>query len=337
MNAQRPSGRRRFLSIAAASAGLALLGQSSRARQVEFQTWSGTALGAQASIRLQHPDPAFARSLIAEARAEIERLEQVFSLYRADSALSTLNRQSYLDAPPLDLVRLLAEARRYGEITDGAFDVTVQPLWQVYTKHFWEDGGGTAGPDEAVLTEALSRVDYRAVAIDPARIAFEKPGMAVTLNGIAQGYITDRVAELLRRAGLNEVLIDLGEIRALGRHPSGRPWTVGLSDPQKRARIRRRLDLDNAALATSAGAGTTFDREGRVHHLFDPRNGQSSTRYLGLSVRAPSATQADALSTGLFHLDQDRISSLLRLAPKVEVFATLANGGERHWRGRDQA
>ena len=333
MKLQKPTGRRRFLRIAAAAAGLGLLGRSSQAKRLEFQTWTGTALGAQASIRLHHPEPAVARDLIERARAEIERLEQVFSLYRADSAVSVLNREGRIAAPPLDLLRILAEARRYSELTQGAFDVTVQPLWQVHAAHFRQAKGRAEGPAPAAIAAALDRVDHRALAIDPALIAFEKPGMAITLNGIAQGYITDRVAELLRAAGLEDVLIDLGELRALGRHPEGRPWEVGLSDPRRRQRLLRRLALEDAALASSAGSGTPFDGEGRFHHLFDPRLGRSSNRYLGLSVRAPTATQADALSTGLFHLDWDRLAAVLRDTPEVEAFALLAGGEERHLRG----
>ncbi|MDJ0944976.1 MAG: FAD:protein FMN transferase [Kiloniellales bacterium] len=333
MRTKGPPSRRRFLRIAAAAAGLGLLGPSARASQVEFQTWRGTALGAQASIRLYHSDPKVARALIERARAEIERLEQIFSLYRADSAVSVLNRQGRIEAPPLDLVRILAEARRYSALTEGAFDVTVQPLWRVYAAYFWQGNGTAEGPDPAAIAAALERVDHRAVAVDPAFIAFEKPGMAITLNGIAQGYITDRIAELLRSAGLEDVLIDLGELRALGRHPDGRPWEVGLSDPRQRRRLLRRLALDDAALASSAGAGTRFDGEGRFHHLFDPRLGRSSNRYLGLSVRAPTATQADALSTGLFHLDWDRLAAVVRRSLGIEAFALLPDGEERHLPG----
>ncbi len=323
--------RRRFLSIAAAATGCGLLRQSLAGDQVELQTWQGTALGARASIKLAHPDPERGRILIRYALAEIERLEQVFSLYRPDSAVSQLNRQGNLHAPPLDLVRLLAETRRYGDITDGSFDVTVQPLWQLYERHFRDTSAAGAVPDPAAIAEVLARVDYRAISIDPGRIAFEKPDMAITLNGIAQGYITDQVADLLRCEGLDNVLIDLGELRALGRHPAGRPWSVGLEDPRQRSRLVETLALDDTALATSAGLGTRFDAAGRHHHLFDPASGLCSNRYLSLSVKAPSATEADALSTGLFHLDQARVDALVRQRRGVAVTALLDNGEIRRW------
>ncbi len=331
MTSQSGPSRRRFLSIAAAFTGLGLSGDATAPGQHELQSWHGTALGARASIRLYHPDPEFARALIERARLEITRLEQVFSLYRPDSAVSRLNRQGVLHAPPLDLVRLLAEARRYSELTGGAFDITVQPLWRLYAEHFNAKDAEAGGPDPEILAEVLARVDYRAVSLDTARIAFEKPDMAITLNGIAQGYITDSVANLFRRAGLGNVLIDLGELRALGRHPAGRPWSVGLEDPRRGARSLETLALDDAALATSAGHGTRFDAAGDHHHLFEPGTGRSSSRYLSLSVKAPTATEADALSTGLFHLDQDRLASLVGQRRGVRATAILGNNEVREW------
>ncbi len=332
MTAQAWTGRRRFLKIAAAAAGLGLLGQGSRGARAELLTWRGRALGARASIRMLHPDRKVAQALIARLRDEIERLEQVFSLYRPDSDVSRLNRQGFLTAPPLDLVRLLSEARRYSKLTEGAFDVTVQPLWQLYAEHFRAGDRPARGPQKAAIASALARVDHRAVVLDPARIAFERPGMAVTLNGIAQGYITDRVAELLRDFGLTDLLIDLGELRSLGRHPDRRPWEVGLEDPRHSGRHLRRLALSDAALATSAGAGTRFGGDGSCHHLFDPRSGRCSNRYLSVSVKASSATRADALSTGLFHLEPERITDVLGDFPDVEAYVTLANGKQHDWR-----
>ena len=333
MTLQPPTSRRRFLSIAAAATGFGLLRRSSDDSGIELQTWRGRALGAQASIRLAHPDPERGRALIRSALEEIERLEQVFSLYRPDSAVARLNRDGLLHAPPLDLVRLLAETRRYGELTEGSFDITVQPLWRLYGRHFSRKGAAPEGPDPAAIAEALARVDFRAVSFDSGHVAFEKPDMAITLNGIAQGYITDRVAELFRRDGLEKVLIDLGELRALGPHPEGRPWSVGLEDPRQGAEIYETLELDSTALATSAGQGTRFDAAGDHHHLFEPGTGRSSRHYLSLSVKAPSATEADALSTGLFNLDRDRLATLVGKRRGVSVTALLADGEVRAWPG----
>jgi thiamine biosynthesis lipoprotein len=298
------------------------------------QRWRGTALGARASMTLYHPDPAEGRRLIAAAIAEVRRLEQIFSLYRPDSALSALNRQGALDAPPMELVRLLSEAQRYGAMTGGAFDVTVQPLWTLYADHFARENADPAGPSAAAIRDALARVDYRGLALEPQRISFARPGMAATLNGIAQGFITDRVADLLRANGLENVLIDLGETRGLGSRPDGRPWRAGLKDPFAPGRVARTVEIGNHALATSGGYGMRFDADGRHHHLFDPRRGRSSDLYASVSVIAPTATEADALSTAFASMRPDERAALAGRLPAVTAFVTRQNGDTTIWRGR---
>lgn len=271
---------------------------------------------------LYHPDPEEGRRLIAAAIAEVRRLEQIFSLYRSDSALSVLNRQGALDSPPMELVRLLSEARRYSEITGGAFDVTVQPLWTLYADHFSRKNADPAGPSTAAVRQVLALVDYRAIELEPRRISFTRPGMAITLNGIAQGFITDRVADLLRAGGLENVLVDLGEIRASGSHPDGCPWTAGIKDPFEPDRIARSVEIGNRALATSGGYGMRFDAEGRHHHLFDPHRGRSSDLYASVSVIAPTATEADALSTAFASLRPGELTALAGRLPDVVAILT---------------
>ncbi|WZB76712.1 FAD:protein FMN transferase [Achromobacter insuavis] len=233
-------------------------------------TWQGVALGADAELRLYHPDPRAARRLIAQALAELHRLEGIFSLYRDDSALARLNRQGYLADPPADLLRLLGDGLRYSRLTDGVFDPTVQPLWQLYASHFARAGAATQGPSEAELAQALARVSYHGVTLDSRRIALQRPGMGITLNGIAQGYITDCITRLLRQGGLERALVDMGEIRGLDRRASPGDWRVGLADPRAPQRILASVPVRNQALATSGGYGTALDAAGRYTHLFDP-------------------------------------------------------------------
>ncbi|AWJ92713.1 thiamine biosynthesis protein ApbE (plasmid) [Azospirillum baldaniorum] len=318
--------RRRFLGIAAAAAGLALLPGGSRAAGVPVRTWRGVALGADSVLQLAHPDPAEADRLIALCLEEVARLERVFSLYRTDSALARLNRDGVLDAPPADLVRLLSEAAAVSRRTDGAFDPTVQPLWQLYAGHFARPGADPAGPPEAVLRAARELVDYRKLRVEPGRVAFAGRGMAVTLNGIAQGYVTDRVSERLRAEGMTDVLVDLGEIRALGHHPSGRPWSVGLADPLVDGRNAGTLEIADRAVATSGGYGTPFDPAGRFTHLFDPATGGCAREWLAVTVLAPDATTADALSTALSVAPEARAAVLLDRFPGTAARLTRRDG-----------
>ncbi|CAO3460535.1 FAD:protein FMN transferase (EC 2.7.1.180) @ FAD:protein FMN transferase NosX (EC 2.7.1.180) [Azospirillum argentinense] len=318
--------RRRFLGIAAAAAGLALLPGGLRAAGAPVRTWRGVALGADSVLQLAHPDPAEADRLIALCLEEVARLERVFSLYRTDSALARLNRDGVLDAPPADLVRLLSEAAAFSRRTDGAFDPTVQPLWQLYAGHFARPGADPAGPPEAVLRAARELVDHRKLRVEPGRIAFAGRGMAVTLNGIAQGYVTDRVSERLRAEGMTDVLVDLGEIRALGHHPSGRPWSVGLADPLVDGRNAGTLEIADRAVATSGGYGTPFDPAGRFTHLFDPATGGCAREWLAVTVLAPDATTADALSTALSVAPEARAAVLLDRFPGAAARLTRRDG-----------
>ena len=317
----RRVSRRRFLTITGALAGFSLAPSAlaHAAARSALHHWRGGALGAEARILLHHPDDAAARRLIAACVDEIARLERVFSLHRADSALSRLNRDGALDAPPFALTRLLSNCRRFSRITGGAFDATVQPLWRLYADHFSREDADPAGPDPAALARARALVDHRAVMVDAAGIAFARTGMAITLNGIAQGCITDRVAALLRASGIECVLLDLGEVRALGRHPSGRPWQVGLRDPRRPGRIAASVDLSDRAIATSAPSATRFDASGDHHHLFDPGSGRPARRALGVSVIARDATTADALSTAFCVMPEPAIRAVVAATAGVSA------------------
>ena len=287
--------RRRTLSLLAATAGLALVGPAA-AKTPAPTRWQGSVLGARAQMLIHGMDERRAQRLIDIALAEVRRLERIFSLYQAESTLVRLNRDGRLDHPPLELVALLDRARFWSAWSGGAFDVTVQPLWALYRDHFATSEASPAGPPLRAIEATRRLVDYRAIEIERDRVAFARPGMSVTLNGIAQGYITDRVAKLLRGEGLEQVLIDLGEIWALGSAPGNLPWRVGLVGPSQAGRT---LEIIDRAVATSAPAGTLFDRAGRFHHLLDPATGRSSRGLRSVTVVARHATDADALSTAL--------------------------------------
>ncbi len=290
-----PMKRRRFIAISAAS--LASLSGAAYGAAIPAHRWRGVAFGADAEILLRAEDSERARDLIAASLAEVRRLERIFSLYQADSAVSQLNAEGRLMDPPLELVEVLSRAIEISEMTDGAFDVTVQPLWRLYADHFSVVGADARGPAETAIRSVMRLVDYRYLQVGMNEIALTRPSMAVTLNGIAQGYITDCIAGLLRRAGMSNVLVNMGEIRALGRHSIARPWRIGLDRDDTSANAPKKIDLKDGAVATSAGTGFVFDAAGRHHHLFDPVTGKSAKRWRQVSVVANNATTADAFST----------------------------------------
>jgi thiamine biosynthesis lipoprotein len=318
--------RRRMIVIAASAAGSAFFAGSRFAQANAPVRWQGSALGAQVSIEIHHPDRAEAERLVERCVLEVRQLEQQFSLYRPDSAISTLNRTGILVAPDADMVALLQTSLRFADITGGAFDPTVQPLWQLHADHFSSGKPGSDGPSPQQLAEALAKVGHAGLLVGEDRIALLRRGAAITLNGIAQGFATDRVVERLRRADLSTTLVNMGEIRAIGARPEGTPWRVGLGDPDRPGVLTETVDLVDRAVATSAGAGFRFDSKGRFTHLFDPATGRSPSRYNTVSVIAPTATEADALSTAFSVMPLSAIADIVAIRPYVQARITDSGG-----------
>lgn len=321
--------RRRATTITAAAAGLSLLWATDRTmRAAPLYHWTGSSLGSPSRLALCHPDRVAAGRLVGRCVAEIVRLERIFALYRNDSELARLNRNGRLDDPSFDLLVVLSLALRLSDLSGGAFDMTVQPLWDLYAGHFFRfPAPRSSGPDPEAIERARALVDWRAVDLGARRIAL-RPGMGVTLNGIAQGYVTDRVIDILRQEGCERVLADMGcsELRALGRRADGGPWRVGLADPRAPESLAMTLDLPDGALCTSGGYGTKFEASGRFHHLFDPATGLSAHHVIGVSVFASNATVADALSTALYVTPPDRIANLLNGFPGTSALVTQLDG-----------
>lgn len=303
----RPVTRRRALFIGAALVGSTLM-RSSEA-SIGPVRWSGQALGAHAQIQLFGVRASEALPIFKAVEGEIERLERIFSLFRAESALARLNATGSLSDPPPELLEVLGQAEAVHDATDGLFDPTVQPLFAFYADYFTRRTTQLR-PDAHESARALSLVGFRHVDFDTGRIAYRKPGMAITLNGIAQGYITDRVAALLRSRGFSNMLLDIGEISAIGGGLDGEGWRVGLKKAPDSADIAERLRLSDKAVATSMMLGTTLDGGGTVGHILHPRLGLVERYNARASVVHASATHADALSTAAILMNAEEIAAL---------------------------
>lgn len=305
--------RRRLITVAAAAAGLPLILKAGAA-QARMITWEGTTLGAPSSIKLVASDEAQARAAIDAALAELDRLESVFSVYRADSAISTLNRTGTLDDAPADFVALLSKSLELARVSGGAYDPTIQPVWQTYFRHFTGANPAAEGPAQRDLDAAMALVDWKGVDISGKRVSFARPGMALTLNSGAQGFITDKVTDVLRGHGFDRMLVDMGEPRALSTKPDGSAWRIGIANPADPTKAVTEIDVVDKAISTSGGYGTLFDDAGRFTHLIDPRTGRTAPALLGVSVVAETATQADGLSTALLLTAPERQRDVLRAA-----------------------
>lgn len=326
--------RRRMIAITAAAAGTLLsvaattrISRSSAASN--SVTWRGVALGAEAKITLVHEDAQIAAEALRKCRAEISRLEDLFSIYRPSSAVSRLNRDGYLKHPDQDMIALTSLSLAVGHQTNGAFDISVQPLWDLYANHFQSTSADPNGPSKGDIGQAISLIDARNIRLSSHEIHFAKTGMAITFNGIAQGYIADRATQLLKKHGFGNALIHLGETFGLGQAPGQEPWNIGIADPSGDQDHAFRVPLTDLALATSAGQGYTFSSDGRHHHIFEPGTGRSGHKYRSVSVTDPSAAMADALSTAFTVMPKTQIAKLLsENAAETRAFI-VDEGGSR--------
>lgn len=288
--------RRRFLVLSAAT----LVPAAGHAGTLT--EWTGAGLGGALSLRLVGADPVRARRTFARVEAEIVRIEGLASLHR-DSALTRLNRDGHLAWPGQEMLELLSLAGKVHAATEGAFDPTVQPLWQA-----------TATGGDLMAARAL--VGWSRVRLDPQEIRLER-GQALTLNGIAQGWAADRIAALLRGQGFGDALVDMGEIVALGTGMAGEGWTARITTPEGEALADARLK--NRCLATSSPQGTVIGAG--QPHILGPQG--QAPRWRTVSVSAGSAAVADALSTAFCLMEPAAIDRALERFPDARLEALV--------------
>ncbi len=284
--------RRRFLAISAAFA-------AGPATALAPARWRGVALGAEAEITLHGQG---AEEALRAALACLREIEARFSLYEPASELSRLNRAGHLDASA-EFHALMRLADRVHHATGGAFDPSVQPLWQALAF-----GGDVAA--------ARARVGWERITQGGDHIVLAE-GQALTFNGIAQGFATDAVAELLAARGFGQALVNIGEFCALGG-----PWRLGLSDPEHGSLGTR--TLNTGAVATSSPAAL---RLGEETHILDPR-GAGGALWSTVSVEAESAALADALSTAGCLLPAEALQRAARALGGVRRITLVTHEGD---------
>jgi len=272
-------------------------------------------LGTLVSITVLHPDPATARAIAAAAFAEMERLESLLSRYRPDTPIARLNRDGVVHQTPDEVIEVVRSALRYSELTGGAFDVTVAPVLELYRSR---SATAHRPPGDGEVERLLPLVGYPNLELDGRTLAFRKPGMAITLDGIAKGYVVDRTVDRLREAGAGQVLVDAGgDMASLSDGPDADGWRVGIQDPRDQRAAIGVLRLRGDAVATSGDYLEYFTPDLLFHHLLDPRTGRSPEETSSVTVVAARAMDADALATAVFVLGPQAGLTLLDRTPGV--------------------
>jgi thiamine biosynthesis lipoprotein len=254
--------------------------------------------------------------------AHMAGLEGLLSRYRTDSEVGRLNASGKLAEASPALLDVLGLADRIHRMGDGAFDVSIQPLLDLYRDRL---GRGAGPPGPAALEAVLERVDQGALQVRGRSIESRRPDLSITLDGIAKGYVVDRGVALLTGRGFANVFVEAGgDLMAAGdkgpgrpwrigiRSPRpGRPWRIGIRSPRPGISIQARFDARNRAVATSGDYMQPFTADYAQHHILDPRTGTSAPELASATVVAPDAATADGLATLVMVLGPRRGRELL--------------------------
>ena len=315
--------RRQFLNLSTGAATL-MMHRTLSGNELALQQHvrSAEALGTQVNITVVHPEETIANQAIDAARERIEHVEQLMSLYRPDSQLSLLNRRGVLRHPHPDLVAVLTKAAELSRLTRGAFDVTVQPLWKLYA----DRAGDGALPTEGEIEKVRQRIGWQHIRIESDIIYFDRAGMQVTLNGVAQGLAADLAQQALKERGIEHALIDAGELNAMGSPSRKESWHIAIQHHRQQSERIAKIGLLDRCLSTSGDYATRFSDDYRHHHLLDPRTGLSPAKLASVSVAAPSALEADVLSTAIFIIGPEQGKELVESMNLVDALFVSKSG-----------
>lgn len=242
---------------------------------------------------------------------QMAALEAVLSRFKVDSQVSMLNLRGGLKDPHPALLELLRKSHWISELSSGLFDITILPLLTLYQKQYAREGNL---PSTAEIEVACRKVDYRRMVVCKSELAFLEPGMGITLDGIAKGFIVDEGVSRLREHGFTNVLVEVGgDILAAGQPDSNHQWKIGTLSPRSGVDdLIAHLDISNEAVATSGDYMQSFTTDCSQHHILNPKTGFSSTDLSSASVIAPHLAMADALATTLMLMDPAKGMDLIR-------------------------
>jgi len=298
-------GRRSFLKLSgllglSAAASLALPAEKAEALLFgpkEYKVSSTRlAMGSFLSITAIHSSKDEAENAIGLAWAEIDCLSKLLSRHDSATPVSELNRSGRLRQAPPELIEVVARSLYHHRRSAGAFDITVTPLIDLFKERF--AAGQT--PSEAEISALLPMVGMEQLKLTAGDISLARSGMGITLDGIAPGYIVDRVSSLLIARGVSNHLINCsGDIRTSGAAAKGKPWTVAIQDPAGNKAYPAVLRMTNGAISTSGSYEIFYDKERMFHHIVNPASGHSPRQTVSVTARAHTVMDADALATGI--------------------------------------
>jgi thiamine biosynthesis lipoprotein len=285
------------------------------------------AMGTFVTMTLIHSSKDQAQEAIDMAFQEIDRLTGLMNRFDDQTAIGQLNREGSLKEIPPEVIEVIGRGLEYYRLSHGTFDMTVKPVIDLFRAK--ADSRKNLDLNEKELKEVLQLVGSEKIELNGRVIRFKKPGMGITLDGIAKGYIVDRASKVLMNHNIENYLINAGgDIRTRGIRQDKKPWTVAIQDPQKKREYPDIIHMGDAAIATSGNYEVYFDREKMFHHIVNPQTGLSPQASISVSVMAPTTMEADALSTSVFVMDPAHGVRFINSLPQCECLV-ISNGDRR--------
>ena len=264
-------------------------------------------LGSPFEVTVVANDTVKANEYIDLAVAEVKRIENLISDWIPTTQISAVNLNAGIKPVKVDaeVFDLVGRSIKISEITSGAFDISYASMDKI-----WKfDGSMKAMPTEEAIKKSVAKIGYKNIILDKKEqtIFLKLEGMKLGLGGIGQGFIADKVKELLAAKGCTSGIINVsGDINAWGKQPDGKPWTVGIVNPLNKNKIFATFPLENSSVETSGNYEKFVVFNGiRYSHIIDTRTGYPATGVASVSVFAKQTEIADALATGIFVLGVD--------------------------------
>ena len=259
-------------------------------------------LGSPLEITVVAKDTIQGNQYIDLAITEVKRIEYLISDWIPSTQISQVNKNAGSKPIKVDkeVFDLVGRAIKVSQITSGAFDISYASMDKI-----WKfDGSMKAMPTEEAIKKSVSKIGYKNIILDSKEqtIFLKNEGMKLGLGGIGQGYIADKVKELLFSKGCTSGIVNVsGDINAWGRQQDGNPWTVGIVNPLNKNKVFATFPLEDSAVETSGNYEKYVIFNGiRYSHIIDPRTGYPAQGLVSVSVFAKQTEIADALATGIF-------------------------------------
>jgi thiamine biosynthesis lipoprotein len=282
-----------------------------------------TAMGTFVNMTVVHSSRDEAENALGLAFAEVDRLIALLTRYGNQSPICELNAENCLEHPISEIREVIGRSLYFHRDTNGAFDITVKPLVDLFQERF------AAGkqPVETEIDATIALIGAERLRFANNSILLPAKGMGITLDGVAPGYMADRAARVLRDNGITDYLVDTGgEVLVGGSPAKGNAWTVAIQDPGKHKKYPSVFNLQQGSVSTSGSYEVYYDREKVFHHIVNGKTGHSPQLSTSVTAMAPTAMDADILSTAIFVMEPEVGMQYINSRPGYECFIVDRQG-----------